>query len=53
MLEESALLQDDRYGRTREELLQESYLEGSEGGGPGQPTHGFKVTFCHALCLRA
>lgn len=44
---------DHRYGRTREELLQESYLEGSEGGGPGQPTHGFKgqlhAVFSHSL----
>lgn len=33
---------DPRYGKTREELLQESYVEGSEGGGPGQPVYGFK-----------
>lgn len=36
-------LQDDRYGRTREELLQEDYLEGAEGGGAGQSPHGFWV----------
>lgn len=38
-------MQDPRYGRTREELLHESYLEGAEGGGAGQSDHGFRVAF--------
>ena len=38
-------MQDDRYGKTREELLYEDYLEGAEGGGPGQAFHGFRVSF--------
>ena len=35
--------QDKRYGRTRRELLQEEYVEGSKHGGIGQPQHGFSV----------
>ncbi|KAK9864731.1 hypothetical protein WJX84_003798, partial [Apatococcus fuscideae] len=32
---------DRRWGRTRHSLLHEEYVEGSKGGGLGQPQHGF------------
>ena len=37
-------MQDRRWGRTRHSLLHEEYVEGSKGGGIGQPDHGFKVS---------
>lgn len=36
-------MQHPKYGCTRRELLHEEYVEGSKGGGMGQPPHGFRV----------
>lgn len=47
------MMQHPKYGCTRRELLHEEYVEGSKGGGMGQPPEGFKVCLsppCLAFC---